>query len=417
MLIVDRDNRHLYELYDLRWNGSQWTAGSGAFFDLNANTRRPDGWTSADAAGLAILPGLVRYDEVFGPDEIRHAFRVTVRATNGYVYPASHRAGSNSQALPMGARLRLKASKDLSPFTPEMRKIFRAMQRYGLIVADNGSDMYVSGAFDPRWNNDVLNPAFRSLSASDFDVVELGWRGGTTAAMLDAGRGVALQLFAERRLRRPGLGRRCRRGRLRDRSGQRPRHVEPARHAGGQRDDAQHNRTTRPLLRPHPRAQCVRARRASNEIVVTIQAAHFVRGRPRAFGAAGMARSLTLAGNGRRLRRAGGKTSILLGHLAERRQLEHYFSGELRRTRRARERRAEPATEGSGLHQPIASPSFRGSEPPISTPLSGSIMIPWKPPIAPRPSRGDDRGPQGFHERRDRYRSPRAARRRRGARA
>ena len=178
MLIVDRDNRHLYELYDLRWNGSSWTAGSGAFFDLNANTRRPETWTSADAAGLAILPGLVRHDEVFGADEIRHAFRVTVRATNGYVWPASHRAGSNAQALPMGARLRLKASKDLSAYRPEIQRIFRAMQRYGLIVADNGSDMYVSGAFDPRWNNDILNPAFRSLTASDFDVIELGWRGG-----------------------------------------------------------------------------------------------------------------------------------------------------------------------------------------------------------------------------------------------
>jgi hypothetical protein len=177
-LIVDRDNRHLYELFDLRWNGSGWTAGSGAFFDLNTNTRRPEGWTSADAAGLAILPGLVRHDEVFGADEIRHAFRVTVRATNGYVWPASHRAGSNSQALPMGARLRLKASKDLSGYRPEIQRIFRAMQRYGLIVADNGSDMYVSGAFDPRWNNDILNPAFRSLTASDFDVIELGWRGG-----------------------------------------------------------------------------------------------------------------------------------------------------------------------------------------------------------------------------------------------
>jgi hypothetical protein len=179
MLIVDQDSRHLYELFDLRWTGSQWTAGSGAFFDLNTNGRRPEGWTSADAAGLAILPGLVRYDEVFGPDEIRHAFRVTVRATNGYVWPASHRAGSNAQALPMGARLRLKAGKDLSGFRPELQKIFRAMQRYGLIVADNGSDMYISGAFDPRWNNDVLNPAFRSLNASDFDVIELGWRGGS----------------------------------------------------------------------------------------------------------------------------------------------------------------------------------------------------------------------------------------------
>ena len=112
MLIVDRDNRVLYELFDLGWNGSQWTAGSGAAFDLNANGRRPDGWTSADAAGLAILPGLVRYEEVASGAEIRHAFRVTVRATNGYVWPASHRAGSNSQALPMGARLRLKAAPE-----------------------------------------------------------------------------------------------------------------------------------------------------------------------------------------------------------------------------------------------------------------------------------------------------------------
>ncbi|MEW6321913.1 MAG: hypothetical protein AB1635_12620 [Acidobacteriota bacterium] len=179
MIILDRDNRHLYELYDLYWDGTQWRGGSGAFFDLSRNARRPDGWTSADAAGLAIFPGLVRYDEAFGSDEIRHAFRVTVRATNGYVWPASHRAGSHPQALPMGARLRLKASKDLSGFRPELQRIFRAMQRYGLIVADNGSDMYVSGVFDPRWNNDILNPAFRALTASDFDVVELGWRGGT----------------------------------------------------------------------------------------------------------------------------------------------------------------------------------------------------------------------------------------------
>ena len=99
-----------------------------------------------------------------------------MRATNGYVWPASHRAGSNSQALPMGARLRLKASEgSVRRIPPQLQKIFRAMQRYGLIVADNGSDMYVSGAFDPRWNNDVLNPAFRSLTASDFDVVD--WDG------------------------------------------------------------------------------------------------------------------------------------------------------------------------------------------------------------------------------------------------
>ena len=176
LIIVDRDRRHLYELYNVFHDGSQWHAGSGAFFDLGANTRRPDGWTSADAAGLAILPGLVRYDEVLGSSEIAHAFRVTVRATNGYVYPASHRAGSTTGALPMGARLRLKASRNISGFPPDVQKMFRAMKRYGLIVADNGSDLYVSGTYDTRWNNDVLNPAFRSLTANDFEVVTLGYR-------------------------------------------------------------------------------------------------------------------------------------------------------------------------------------------------------------------------------------------------
>jgi len=176
LLIVDCTNRYLYELYNVFYDGSQWHAGSGAFFDLNANGRRPDGWTSADAAGLAILPGLVRYDEVFGSNEIGHALRVTVRATNGYVYPASHRAGSTTGALPMGARLRLKASRNISTFSPEMQKIFRAMKRYGLIVADNGSDLYVTGATDTRWNNGELNPAFGNLRADDFDVIQLGWR-------------------------------------------------------------------------------------------------------------------------------------------------------------------------------------------------------------------------------------------------
>ena len=176
LLIVDRDHRHLYELYNVFYDGSQWHAGSGAFFDLNANGRRPDGWTSADAAGLAILPGLVRYDEVFGAGEIGHALRVTVRATNGYVYPASHVAGTTPGALPMGARLRLKASRNISGFTPEAQKIFRAMQRYGLIVADNGTDLYVSGTYDTRWNNGVLNPAFGALTANDFDVVTLGFQ-------------------------------------------------------------------------------------------------------------------------------------------------------------------------------------------------------------------------------------------------
>ena len=176
LLIVDGDNRHLYELYNVFHDGGGWLAGSGAVFDLDASDRRPDGWTSADAAGLAILPGLVRYDEVFGAGEIEHAFRVTVRATNGYVYPASHQAGSTPGALPMGARLRLKPGVDISGYAPEIQRIFTAMKHYGLIVADNGSDLFVSGTFDTRWDNDVLNPAFASITADDFEVVELSYR-------------------------------------------------------------------------------------------------------------------------------------------------------------------------------------------------------------------------------------------------
>jgi hypothetical protein len=190
LLILDCTNRYLYELYNVFYNTTQgkWYAGSGAFFDMNTNNRRPDTWTSADAAGLAIFPGLVRYDEAWNPaiTDIGHAFRVTVRATNGYVYPASHRAGSTSGALPMGARMRLKtnvAGADPAMRTTDLnvRKIFRAMQKYGVIVADNGSDMFITGTFDTRWNNDILNPAFATLSASDFEVIELGWK-PTTAA-------------------------------------------------------------------------------------------------------------------------------------------------------------------------------------------------------------------------------------------
>ena len=178
MLIVDRDHRILFELYHARWNAglSRWEAGSGAIFRLDANDRRPETWTSADAAGLAILPGLIRYDEAFGADPIRHAFRMTVDPTHGYAFPASHDAGDTNGALPMGARLRLKASKDISGYAPEVRKIFQAMKTYGLIVADNGSDMYIGGTYDTRWNNDVLNPAFSSLKASDFEVIQLGWQ-------------------------------------------------------------------------------------------------------------------------------------------------------------------------------------------------------------------------------------------------
>ncbi len=195
LLMIDCTNNHLYELYNVWYDGaaSQWRAGSGAFFDMSTNARRPDTWTSADAAGLAIFPGLVRWDEAYDPAvaEIGHAMRVTVRATNGYVWPASHRAGTTAGALPMGARLRLKASVDgadpaLRTDDPQMRKIFRAMQTHGLIVADNGSDMFVTGSFDTRWNNDILNPAFALLAASDFDVIQLGWNPVGTVPELTA---------------------------------------------------------------------------------------------------------------------------------------------------------------------------------------------------------------------------------------
>ena len=195
LLVIDCTNRFLYELYNVYYDSAhaKWNAGSGAFFDMKTNARRPDGWTSADAAGLAIFPGLVRYDEAWNPAiaDIGHAFRVTLRATNGYVYPASHRAGSTSGALPMGARLRLKANVNgadpaLRTSDPNLQKIFRAMQKYGLIVADNGSDMYITGTFDTRWNNDILNPAFALLSAGDFDVIQLGWKPVAGSAALSA---------------------------------------------------------------------------------------------------------------------------------------------------------------------------------------------------------------------------------------
>ncbi len=196
MLIVDRDNRLLFETWNTRCvpDGSPsctWEAGSGAIFSLDSNQRRPDGWTSADASGMAILPGLVRYDEAYGTEPIRHAFRFTVRAVNGYVFPASHDAttSSNPAAPPLGARLRLKPGVD--PTIPgdataadvaAIGRVVAALKTYGLILADNGTDMYVQGAYDTRWDNGVWNPAMGTLRAQDFEVIELGWTPPTAAS-------------------------------------------------------------------------------------------------------------------------------------------------------------------------------------------------------------------------------------------
>lgn len=181
VLVVDPSHQKLYELYHAERrrgsNGSvRWAAGSGAIFDLASNRQRPSGWTSADAAGLPIFPGLARYDEVVGQREIRHALRFTVsRTRRAFVAPATHFASSDVDALlpPMGMRVRLKRSFDVSAYPPQSRVVLVALQRYGMIVADNGSDWFVSGAPDARWNDDDLN-ALKQVRGSDFEVVRMG---------------------------------------------------------------------------------------------------------------------------------------------------------------------------------------------------------------------------------------------------
>ena len=178
MLIVDRDNRILYELFRTFWNEatSQWEADSGAIFPLDYNRRRPDGWTSAEAAGLALLPGLIRRDEVYGPDPIRHAFRITLHGVCGYVFPASHLASTGCpNAPPLGTRMRLMSGYNILGYPPHIQKIFQAMKTYGVIVADTGTDMYVTGTYDPLWDNDQLNPYFDDLTAANFDFIQPGW--------------------------------------------------------------------------------------------------------------------------------------------------------------------------------------------------------------------------------------------------
>lgn len=173
VLILDTGNCVLYETWDTRYN-SGWFAGSGAKWDLNSNALRPADWTSADAAGLPILPGLVRYAEV-AAGEIKHAIRFTVDGTNNtYVWPARHRTNYHYSASkpPMGQRFRLKASFDLSGFSHDTQVILTAFKRYGIIVADNGSNWYISGAPDSHWNDSTLVSEFARVHGYDFEAVD-----------------------------------------------------------------------------------------------------------------------------------------------------------------------------------------------------------------------------------------------------
>jgi hypothetical protein len=173
-LIVDRDSCKLYELYALHRQGSRWAAGSGAIWNLRSNALRPAGWTSADAAGLPILPGLARWDGDASTGTIDHALRFTAsRTRRAYVYPARHYASSDTDPSlpPMGLRVRLKASVDISKLPPQARIVATAMKRYGMILADNGSPWYVSGAPSPHWSNDQLH-ALGQLTGADFEVVD-----------------------------------------------------------------------------------------------------------------------------------------------------------------------------------------------------------------------------------------------------
>jgi hypothetical protein len=174
VLVLDNNNCWLYELYSAYPNTASWDAGSAAVWDLTADEQRPYTWTSADAAGLPIFPGLARYDEV-AAGQINHALRFTLQSSQAaFIPPASHWAANstNSLAAPMGMRLRLKASFDISSFSAANQVILTALQKYGMIMADNGSSMYISGAPDSRWDNDDLHN-LGGVTAADFDVIQM----------------------------------------------------------------------------------------------------------------------------------------------------------------------------------------------------------------------------------------------------
>ena len=176
VLAIDKDNDILYELYNASVNGDHWEASSGAVFNLTSDQLRQDGWTSADAAGLPIFPGLVKYDEVL-TGSIDHAIRFTLNSANvkaAYISPATHKvnSGGGQYSIPFGGRIRLKANVDISVYPVNVQVILKALKKYGLILADIGSNMYISGAPDERWNNDDLQQLSK-IKASDFEVLKI----------------------------------------------------------------------------------------------------------------------------------------------------------------------------------------------------------------------------------------------------
>jgi hypothetical protein len=177
VLVLDRQSCRLWELYAASTSdgGRSWHAGSGATWDLRSNALRPDGRTSADAAGLPILPGLIRYDEV-AAGHIGHALRFTAQRTQrGYIHPATHFASSitDPDVPPMGARFRLKAGYDCGPLSVEAQVVCAALKRYGMFLADNGSNWFITGAPDPRWNDAGLD-ALKRIPGSAFEAVSTG---------------------------------------------------------------------------------------------------------------------------------------------------------------------------------------------------------------------------------------------------
>ncbi len=174
VLVVDKDSCHLYELYNAHWAGTRWEAGSGATFDLRSNALRPADWTSTDAAGLPLLPGLIRYQEV-EDGEIRHALRFTARKThNTYVWPARHRASRlvDENIPPMGQRFRLRQGFDTSGFDPETQVILKALKTYGMMLADNGGNWYLTGAPDSRWKRRITTELLK-VKGSEFEAVDV----------------------------------------------------------------------------------------------------------------------------------------------------------------------------------------------------------------------------------------------------